>query len=137
MSDWGSEVCFSGSPETNPVPPAVNLAVDIPPEHAHLLPGKGGAAKHGSPRRFNSPRKDIRWSALGLGPADNAHALARTFETAEDLADLLATMLGAKRTAEPGHACGGRSRPREADIQTLLQRRDGDRVWDGWGGSGR
>src|SRR3546814_2197508 len=80
-------------PEANTLPPAVILAVDIPLEHAHLLPDKGGAAKHGSPRRFNSPRKDIRWSALGLGSADNAHALARTFETAEDLADLLATML--------------------------------------------
>src|SRR3546814_5838406 len=89
------------------------LAVDIPLEHAHLLPDKGGAAKHGSPRRFNSPRKDIRWSALGLGSADNARALARTFETAEDLADLLATMLGAERAAEQSHARGGRRRARE------------------------
>src|SRR3546814_6479988 len=68
-------------------------------------------------------RKDIRWSALGLGSADNAHALARTFETAEDLADLLATMLGAERAAEQGHARGGRRRAREVHIEPLFEQR--------------
>src|SRR5690606_34476845 len=46
-------------PEANTLPPPVIFAVDIPHEHAHLLPDKRTAAKHGRSRGFNSPRKGI------------------------------------------------------------------------------
>src|SRR3546814_14884562 len=69
-------------PEANTLPPAVILAVDIPLEHAHLLPDKRCAAKHGRPRSFNSPRKGIRWSAPWLGSADNLDAFASALEAA-------------------------------------------------------
>src|SRR3546814_14048124 len=73
---------------------------------------------------FSSRRRHTRCAlATGVQTCALPFSLARTFETAEDLADLLATMLGAERAAEQGHARGGRRRAREVHIEPLFEQR--------------